>query len=97
MHKVLQTGVIASFAVTALASGAAACSNFGSSNCTPPDTYDRYGYWAEPPPLQVYVPRYGPAPVPYGYGAYGSTYYGYGPAVGVDARLGERRFRARRW
>ena len=97
MRKILQTGMLASLAAAALASGAVACSNFGSSNCTPPESYDRYGYWAEPPAVQVYGRRYVPAPVPYGYVGYAPTYYGYGPAVGVDVRLGERRYPARRW
>ena len=74
MHRAALFTALLGLATAAGASGASACSNFGTSNCTPPDSaYDRL--YALP---EAYVP-YGEGPVVYGYTAYGPRYYGYAP------------------
>jgi hypothetical protein len=100
MHKAALFTTLLGLATAAGASGAFACSNFGSSNCTPPDS--AYARLYAPPEAYAYVPYgyegpvvygytgyapryYGNGPRYYGYGpSYGPRYYGYGPPIYVD-------------
>ena len=98
MHRAALFTALLGLAIATGPSGASACSNFGSSNCTPPDSaYDRlyappdayvvYGY--QGPVVYgytAYAPRYYRYRPSYGprYYGYGPQYYGYGPRFDVD-------------
>lgn len=77
MHRAARFAAFLGLALASGASGASACSNFGSSNCTPPDSaYDRIY-----PQPDVYVPYGYEGPVVYGF-TYGPRYLRYGPSYG---------------